>query len=82
MKSLVYSAAAREDLSNILEYITRESTSLAIGLRFTDELRAKCSNLASLPGTMGRERPELGYDIRSFAVKNHVIFFRYQGDFF
>ena len=82
MRSLIYSAAAAEDLANILDYITRESTSLAIGLRFTDELRAKCAKLASLPGTIGRERPELGHDIRSFSVKNHVIFFRYQSNVF
>jgi toxin ParE1/3/4 len=43
---------------------------------------AVCKRLAALPGTMGRLQPELGDDIRSSAYKNHVIFFRYDGDTF
>jgi plasmid stabilization system protein ParE len=29
-----------------------------------------------LPGTLGRQRPELGGELRSFAFKGYVIFFR------
>ena len=36
--------------------------------------------LASLPGTLGRPRPALRPDIRSFPFKGYVIFFRYEGD--
>jgi hypothetical protein len=45
-----------------------------------DALRQQCRRLASLPGTLGHPRPELRPDIRSFAFKNYVIFFRYEGD--
>ena len=80
MRRLIYSSAAVSDLAAILDYITRESASLAIGLRFTDALRQKCARLAELPGALGRARPELGRDIRSFAFKGYVIFFRYLGE--
>ncbi len=72
--------AALSDLVNILEHITRESGSLVVGRRFVGELRQKCRTLASLPGTIGRARPELRPDVRSIAFKNYVIFFRYVGD--
>lgn len=80
MRRLVYGSAARRDLEAILDYVTRESGSLAVGLRFTDELRRKCARLAELPGALGRARPELRPDIRSFAFKGYVIFFRYPDD--
>jgi toxin ParE1/3/4 len=67
---------------DILEYITRQSGSLATGQRFTGLLRAQCGKLAMLPGTLGRARPELRPDMRSFAFKGYVIFFRYQTDTF
>ncbi|MER9709485.1 type II toxin-antitoxin system RelE/ParE family toxin [Mesorhizobium sp. M0213] len=74
--------SAQADLVNILEYLTRESGSLFIGGRFVDALRPKCRDLASLPATIGRARPELRPDVRSFAFRGYVIFFRYNGDFF
>jgi len=82
VRKLVYLAAAQRDFLDILEFITRESGNLAIGRGFTDVLRAQCRKLASLPGTLGRARPELRPDIRSFAFKGYVIFFRYEGDTF
>jgi len=82
MRRPSYGAAARRDLAAILDYVTRESGSLAAGRRFTDQLRQKCAHLASLPGTLGRPRPELHADLRSFAFKGYVIFFRYAGDAF
>ena len=80
MRRLVYLAAAERDLVSILEYITRESGSVAIGRGFTDQLQAHCAKLASLPGTLGRARPELRPDIRSSNHKSYVIFFRYRSD--
>ncbi len=80
MRRLVYLASARRDLVAILVYLTRESGSPAIGRGFVDALRQQCRKLASLPGTLGRARPELRPDIRSFACKGYVIFFRYDGD--
>ena len=80
MRRLIYLAAAERDLVSILEHITRESGSLAIGRGFTDQLQAHCAKLASLPGTLGRPRPELRADIRSSAYKGYVVFFRYRED--
>ena len=74
--------SAQSDLVNILEFVTRESGSLVTGQRFVGALRQKCRELSALPATIGRARPELRPDIRSFAFKGHVIFFRYQPDAF
>jgi toxin ParE1/3/4 len=82
VRRLVYLASARRDFAAILDYITRQSGSLAIGRGFVDVLRRQCRKLALLPGTLGRARPELHPDIRSFAFKGYVIFFRYEGDVF
>ena len=80
MRRVVLLGAAHRDLIDILEYITRESGTLLIGRRFVGEIRDKIARLASLPGTLGRARPELRPDIRSVAFKGYVIFFRYVDD--
>jgi plasmid stabilization system protein ParE len=80
VRRLVYLAAAQRDLVSIFEYITRESGSLAVGRGFIGELRRHCARLASLPGSIGRARPELRPDIRSSAFKGYVVFFRYRDD--
>ena len=36
--------------------------------------------MAQLPSTLGRPRPELRPDVRSFPFKGYVIFFRYLDD--
>jgi plasmid stabilization system protein ParE len=77
---LVYLASARRDFGAILAYITRESGHLSVGRGFVELLRQQCRKLASLPGTLGRPRPELRTDVRSFPFKGYVIFFRYEGD--
>lgn len=74
---LTYLESAKQDLVHILRYITMESGSLATGQQFVAALRQKCHHLAGLPGHMGRPRPELRPDIRSFAFRGYVIFFRY-----
>lgn len=63
----------------ILVFIARESGSHSVARGFVDLLRQQCRKLASLPGTLGRTRPELHPDVRSFAFKGYVIFFRYEG---
>ena len=80
MRRLIYLAAAERDLLSILEYIARESGSAAIGMAFTERLQGQCARLASLPGVLGRSRPELRPDLRSSAFGNYVIFFRYRDD--
>jgi toxin ParE1/3/4 len=51
-----------------------------MGERFADRILDRCEQLASVPGTMGRPRPELRPDLRSVSFKGYVIFFRYIGD--
>lgn len=80
MRRLVYLAAARRDLVSIFDYVARESGSIEVGRGFVGQLRQHCAKLASLPGTLGRSRPELRADIRSSPYKGYVIFFRYRGD--
>ena len=81
MARLKYLDSAKQDFVNILRHISRES-GLATGQQFVTVLRQKCRHLASLPGHLGRPRPELLADMRSFAFRGYVIFFRYAGDVF
>lgn len=80
MRRLVYTHAAARDLIAIQAYISRESGSLVLGRRFTEHLRQPCRKLAGLPGVLGRARPELRPDLRSFVFRSYVIFLRYHGD--
>ncbi|MGK9236121.1 type II toxin-antitoxin system RelE/ParE family toxin [Inquilinus limosus] len=82
MRRLRYLPAAQRDLLEILAFISRQSGSLAIAQDFVARLRRQCRHLAELPGALGRARPELRPDIRSFQFGNYVIFFRYRGDVF
>ncbi|MEX6504812.1 type II toxin-antitoxin system RelE/ParE family toxin [Jiella sp. M17.18] len=80
MPRLRYLPSAQADLVGILTHITRESGSVSTGRRFVARLRAKCGSLAELPGLLGTPRPELRHDIRSFAFRGYVIFFRYRDE--
>lgn len=82
MARLRYLDSARADLLSILDYVYRESGDIALARQFVEKLRGHCRNLASLPGHMGRSRPELRPDIRSVTFGSYVIFFRYLGDDF
>jgi toxin ParE1/3/4 len=75
-------AAVRTDLLDILTHIARESGSVSVAQRFVARLRQRCDELAALPGTLGRARPELHPDIRSSTCRGYVIFFRYVGNRF
>jgi len=76
-RRLRYLQSAKSDLIDILSYITRESGSLAVGRQFVMRLREQCQKLGRLPGKLGRARPELRPDMRSFPFRGYVIFFRY-----
>ena len=65
-----------------MTYIAESSGSAALGEAFARKLRDQCHKLASFDATVGRARPELRADIRSFPYKGYVIFFRYAGDRF
>jgi toxin ParE1/3/4 len=74
--------SARRNLLEIFDYIATQSGYPERARRFTASLEAHCAKLASLPGVLGVERPELRPDIRSFPFRRYVIFFRYVDDVF
>ncbi|MDB5526324.1 MAG: type toxin-antitoxin system RelE/ParE family toxin [Rhizobium sp.] len=82
MPRLRYLASVDTDFREILKYIARESGNVTVGKAFIASIRDKRRHLASLPGMMGRPRPEIYPDIRSFAFGNYVVFFRYIDDRF
>lgn len=82
MPHLRYLGSARSDLAQIQAYIIRETGSETMGRNFGRQLRLKCVQLASLPGTMGRSRGEIGEGIRSTAYRGYIIYYRYVGDEF
>jgi toxin ParE1/3/4 len=77
---LRFSAAAKDDLDSIAEFIADKSGSRTVAEAFVRELRDKCRVLARASIQMGRSRPDLRPDLRSHPHKNYVIFFRYVGD--
>ena len=80
MRLLHYTDDADRNLVDIALHIAAESQSREVALAFVERLRAKCNNLAALPGTLGTARPELREDIRSTPCQGYVIFFRYRDD--
>ncbi len=77
MRRATFLASVRTDFLAILTYVADASGSVSVGEAFVRKLRAKCHALAALGGMIGRARPELGADIRSFPYRDYVIFFRY-----
>jgi toxin ParE1/3/4 len=77
MRKLRYTSEALDNLADITAYIAVSSGIRTIGEGFVAQIREQCIRLASLPGTLGRDRSELGADLRSFAYKGYIIFFRY-----
>jgi toxin ParE1/3/4 len=82
MRELRFSSEALDNLLDIAIHIATSSGSRFLAEAFVGELRQKCAALASLPGTLGRERTELKLGLRSFAFKGYVIFFRYRDNVF
>jgi toxin ParE1/3/4 len=74
---LVFRPAAQQDFLDLVTHLARESHNLSLARKFVAGLRAKCSKLAALPGTLGHARPELHPEIRSFAFRSYTIFVRY-----
>lgn len=65
---------AKRDLFDIWDYISPNSPKGAT--RVIGEIYAGFSMLADQPRA-GRERPELGADLRSFPVAGYLIFYRH-----
>jgi toxin ParE1/3/4 len=72
MPTLVVRPLALTDLAEIWAYIAEDSPEQADG--FADLVATKFETLARRPG-VGRRRPELVPDLRSFAVGRYVIFY-------
>lgn len=57
---LIFSTRAKQDLKQIVAWITRKSGSATVANKFARNIRQKCQQLASHPFQMGSLRPELG----------------------
>ncbi len=78
MRQLVYLDRAKRDLTAIIDFIEDATGDIDTGYRVAERIKAQCRKLAELPSILGCSRPELGYDLRSFPLKNYLIFFRYR----
>lgn len=75
-------ASVRNDLLVIQAHVATQSVNVSVGRSFVEALRRGCDELAGLPGTLTRSRPELRPELRSVAYGAYVIFFRYVGERF
>jgi toxin ParE1/3/4 len=73
MPRLVIAPEARRDLGAIRDYIARDNPEAA--RRVVTRLRDMALLLAGAPA-LGRRRPELGRDLRSFVADRYVLFYR------
>ena len=64
---------ALADLREIYDYIADDNP-IKAG-EFIETIRKKCRLIAKQP-KIGRSRPELHLDLRSFPIKSYVIFYR------
>ena len=70
---VIRSRVSLEDLEEIWQFIARDSEFYADKwIRFLD---SRVNHLAA-NNELGRPRPELAADLRSFPVKDYVIFYR------
>jgi toxin ParE1/3/4 len=69
-----FTIPASRDIEQILDRLAIES-SLDTSDQFLDLINQKCRRLAQFP-RMGRSRPELGWEMRSFPVSPYLIFYR------
>jgi toxin ParE1/3/4 len=75
--TILVTPLAEQDLGDIWDYATESSLERADGL--LDLIYEKCQRLAEYP-EMGRARHELLVNLRSFTVKNYVIFYQPTAD--
>jgi len=73
MDKLLFSPAARDDLVDIFDYISRDKP-VAAG-DWINTIEEKCRLIATTP-KFGECRPEFGEGIRSSVVGRYVIFYR------
>jgi len=73
MATLIISPTARQDLSDIFDFIARDKPVAAAN--WVEKIEEKCNLIATVPD-FGELRPEYGGDIRSSVVGRYVIFYR------
>ena len=73
MARLVIAPEASRDLREIRNYIAKDNPEAA--RRVVTRLRDMARLLAGAPA-LGRRRPELGRDLRSFMADRYVLFYR------
>jgi toxin ParE1/3/4 len=72
MNSIRFSTEANLDIEKIANYIFDLNPVAAY--RFLDALEETCE-LLTQHSLLGRSRPELGEDLRSFPVGNYLVFY-------
>jgi toxin ParE1/3/4 len=77
MRRLLLTAVANTSIADIAARIAEAAQDRQPGEAFIVRLRDQCHRLANLPGALGRPRPELGDDLRSFPFRGYIIVFRY-----
>lgn len=82
MRRIRYTRNAISDFASIAFFLRDAGVDRATAGRITYSLRDKCRALSSLPGVLGRPRPEIREGLRSFPFRGYVIFFRYRDDLF
>jgi len=80
MKRLSYTPQAEIDVFDIVEYTSKVIEDTDAAFDVGDALYDQCEKLASLPGTLGHPRADLGEGLRTFPFKSFVIVFRYVGE--
>jgi toxin ParE1/3/4 len=73
MAKLIISPTARQDLSDIFDYITRDKPIAAA--KWVDTVEQKFKLIAATPD-FGEGRPEYGSEVRSCVVGRYVVFYR------
>ena len=73
MSRLIFSPSARQDLTEIFDFIARDKPVAAS--KWIDLIEEKCKLMAETP-EFGEKRPEFGANIRSSLVGRYVIFYR------
>lgn len=76
MATPLFTPEANEDALQIWEYISQFSDERADA--WLDELKEKCQLIADTP-MMGRARPEIDANARSFPLGNYMIYYRRAG---
>jgi toxin ParE1/3/4 len=70
-----FATRVERDLTRIGDIIAEDNRTAAA--KFIEGIRRHCYLLAKLP-LMGRARPDLGHEIRSFPHRPYIVFYRFR----